>query len=394
MAVLEAGRPEDVGLDAERIGWARAMVHAHVASGRSPSVAAVVARHGRVVLAEAAGVQSPGGPPLDLDHLWPLASATKPLCAATLLSLVEEGRVGIYEPVVDHIPELAGGTNDDVLVHHLLTHTAGWESEMITGRAGALLASGDLPALPPDRDLFTGFFLALAYDPIRYCDPGAEMSYANVNYELLAEIVRRTTSGSFDAAVRQRVFEPLGMRCSTITLADDLRPHAVTRDADLPMGANSVPSVDGELFRSSDSGAAGMYSSPRDLVRFGQAILDGGVLDGRRILAPSTVRAMTTNQIPGTPAWFVRDMRVPEASWGYGFSVVCEQRWPWFAGGLVPFGSASHPGAGGISFWIDFEHGIVGVWFEVLTSMSEDMEPLSGISHRFQDVITGAVVEP
>lgn len=395
MAVLEAGRPEDVGLDPERIGWARAMVHDHVSSGGSPSAVAVVARHGTVVLAEAAGVQQPGGPPLDLDHVWPLASATKPFCAAALLSLVEEGRVGIYEPVVDHLPELAGTGNDDVLVHHLLTHTPGWESEMLTGRIEAVLASGDVPPLPPDRDPFTGFFLALAFDPIRFCEPGEMMSYANVNYELLAEIVRRTTGGTLDDALHARVFEPLGMHRSTLRLTDELRPHLVSRDPDLPMGANSpVISVDSSAWRDSDSGASGVLASPLDLARFAQAILDGGSLDGRRILAPSTVRAMTTNQIPGTPARWNTEMPVPEASWGYGFAIVCEQRWLWYGGGLVPMGTASHPGAGGISVWIDPTHGIVGVWFEVITEMSADLEPVSGICHRFQDVVTGAVVGP
>ena len=395
MAVLETGRPEDVGLDPERIGWARAMVHDHVASGRSPSVAAVVARHGTVVLAEAAGVQHPGGPPLALDHLWPLASATKPFCAAALLSLVEEGRVGIYEPVLDHLPELAGTDSDDVLVHHLLTHTSGWESEMLTGRIEAVLASGEIPPLPPDRDPFTAFFLALAFDPIRFCAPGETMSYANVNYELLAEIVRRTTGGSFDDAVRGRVFEPLGMKRSTVRLTDELRPHLVTRDPDLPMGANSPTiSLDSDAWRDSDSGASGVLASPVDLARFGQAILDGGALDGRRILAPSTVRSMTTDQIPGTPARWIDDRIVPHASWGYGFGVTCEQRWPWFGGGLQPFGTASHPGAGGVTFWIDRTHGIVGVWFEVITEMSPALEPMSGVGHRFPDVVTAAVVDP
>ena len=393
MAVLEAGRPEDVGLDPERIGWARAMVHDQVASGRSPSVVAVVARHGRVVLAEAVGVQCPGGPPLTFDHVWPLASATKPLTAAVLLSLVEEGRVGLYEPVVDHLPELAGTGNDDVLVHHLLTHTAGWESELITGRLFEYLAAGDFPPAPHGRDLVTHIFLSLGFDPIRFCETGAEMSYANTNYELLAEIIRRVTGGSLDAAVRERVFEPLGMTRSTIQVTDALRPALVRRDPDLPMGAKSGEiSLDSDPWWDSDLGSGGGFSSPNDLVRFGQAILDGGTLEGQRILAPRTVRSMVTNQIPGTPARWTLDRTFPEASWGYGFSVLCEQRWDWFGGGLVPPGSVSHPGAGGIGFWVDFDHEIVGVCFEVLTEMSFDLEPLSGMGHRLQDVITAAVM--
>ena len=121
MSATGTAAAEDLGMADERLDVARAMVHDHVASGRAPSVAAVVMRRGEVVLAEAAGVQRPGGPELTLDHTWALASATKPITAAVLMSLVEEGRVGIYEPVIEHLPELAGSTHDDVQVHHLLT---------------------------------------------------------------------------------------------------------------------------------------------------------------------------------------------------------------------------------------------------------------------------------
>ena len=146
------------------------------------------------------------------------------------------------------------------------------------------------------------------------------------------------------------------------------------------------------MIEEADAGGAGGFASPLDLARFAQAILQGGELDGSRILSATTVRAMTTNQIPGTPARFGSDVLVPEGSWGYGFSVICEQRWPWFGGGLVPNGSVTHPGAGGVNFWIDLHNEIVGVWFEVVTEMSELNQPVSGRSHRFQDVITGAVV--
>src|SRR5687767_11436100 len=94
------------GMSAERLELARELMRDHVESGRSPSATAVVLCHGDVVFAEAFGVQRPGGPSLGLDHVWPIASAGKPLTAATLLSLVEEGQVGVMTPVVDFFPEL------------------------------------------------------------------------------------------------------------------------------------------------------------------------------------------------------------------------------------------------------------------------------------------------
>lgn len=383
---------ESVGMSSERVGWARDLVANHVASGRSPSAVAVVQRRGEVVLAEAFGVRGPHGDPLDIDDVWPIASCCKPMTAAVAMTLVEEGRIGINEPVVTYVPELTGPGDDEVLVHHLLTHTAGWESAQFSGRIIDYARSGRMTEPPPGRDFVTHLFLSLAFDPIRVAAPGVEMQYDNSHYELLAEIIRRETGDTFDAALRSRLFEPLGMTHSVGIVGDDLRQHLVTRAAGLPMGPDAPLPFEGPLWESSDSGAAAVHMSATDLAVFGQMILDGGVHGGERVLAPSTVRSMVTNQIPGVPAKFGSET-IPEGSWGYGFTVVQTRPFPYFRGGLLPLGSVLHPGAGGISYWVDFEHEIVGVYFEVLTRTSLLNEPLSGIGHRFQDVITAAVVE-
>ena len=395
MAVVERVSPADVGMSDDRLELARDLMRDHVSSGRAPSTAAVVLRHGEVVFAEAFGVQRPDGPDLTVDHVWPIASAGKPLTAATVLSLVEEGRIGVMSPITEYLPELADTGNDDVLVHHLLTHSAGWESDLFSGRLAALLESGSLPEPPPGRDLITHLVLSLALDPVRFAPVGTLMAYGNINYSLLGEIVRRVTGGTLDAAMRARVFEPLGMSRSALIVGDNLRPDLVQRAPNLPFGSYDPPTFvpfQGEVWESSDAGESGLHASPIDLGRFGQAILNGGTLDGARFLSASTVHSMCIDQIPGLPAVFGGDRLVPVASWGYGFGVICEYRWPYFGGGLVPAGSVNHPGAGGIDFWIDFEHGIAGVFFEVLTEISDDLHPISGMGNRFQDVITAAVV--
>lgn len=383
---------ESVGMSSERIGWARGLVANHVASGRSPSAVAVVLRRGQVVLAEAFGVRGPHGAPLDIDDVWPIASAGKPITAAVAMTLVEEGRIGINQPVVEYISELNRAEDADVLVHHLLTHSAGWESAQQSHRLEAFLQSGQMTAPPPGRDLITHLFLSMAIDPVRVVSTGAEMRYDNNTYELLAEIIRRETGGTLDASMRSRIFEPLGMTRSAGIVGDDLRPHLVTRAEGLPFGPGELVSFEGELFETSDSGAAAVHTSAPDLARFGQMILDGGVLGETRVLAPSTVTSMVTNQIPGVSARF-GDTTILEASWGYGFTVVQEQPFAYFTGGLLPLGSALHPGAGGISYWVDFANEIVGVFFEVITEIDEFLTPVSGIGHRFCDVVVGAVTE-
>lgn len=382
---------EAVGMSSERIGLARQFVADHVATGRSPSAVAVVLRRGQVVMADAFGVRGPHGQPLEVDHVWPIASSGKPVTAAVVMSLVEEGRIGLTQPVVDYLPELSGPQDDEVLVHHLLTHTAGWESAQRTHRIDEFLASGRLTAPPAGRDVITHLFLSLAFDPIRATEPGAQMDYDNSHYELLAEIVRRETGGTLDAAMRERILDPLGMTHSACIVGDDLRSLLVTRSEDLPFGPGKPVSFEGEMWESSDSGAAAVHTSPVDLAVFGQMILEGGARGERKILAPSTARAMVMNQVPGVPAVF-GNRAIPEASWGYGFTVSNTRPFPYFRGGLLPIGSVLHPGAGGISYWVDFEHEIVGVFFEAIAEIDEFLVPVSGIGHRFQDVITAAVV--
>jgi CubicO group peptidase (beta-lactamase class C family) len=390
--VMEIVDAESVGMSSERVGWARDLIANHVASGRSPSAVAVILRRGQPVLAEAFGVRGPHGEPLDIDDVWPIASAGKPITAAVAMTLVEEGRIGINQPVADYIAELDRPEDADVLVHHLLTHSAGWESAQQSHRLEAFLASDQMTAPPPGRDFVTHIFLSMALDPVRVADPGVEMQYDNNTYELLAEIVRRETGGSLDAAMRSRIFEPLGMKRSAGIVDDDLRPYLVTRAEGLPFGPDAAVAFEGDLWESSDSGAAAVHCSAPDLATFGQMILDGGMLGDARVLAPSTVTSMVTNQIPGVPAQFHAGT-IPEASWGYGFTVVQEQRFAYFAGGLVPLGSVLHPGAGGINYWIDFANEIVGVFFEVITEIDEFLTPVSGVGHRFADVIVGAVNE-
>jgi CubicO group peptidase (beta-lactamase class C family) len=388
---IEIVDADTVGMSGERIDWARELLADHVASGRSPSTVAIVLRHGQPVLAEAFGVRGPHGEPLDIDDVWPIASAGKPFTSVVALALVEEGVIGINDPVVEYLPELAGPGDDEVLLHHLFTHTAGWESAQRSGRIWEYVTSGRLSEPPPGRDPITHLFLSLAFDPIRVAPPGAQMWYDNSHYELLAEIIRRQTGHTLDASLRERIFEPVGMSRSAGIVGDDLRPHLVTRAPGLPLGPDQPVSLEGPVWESSDSGAAAIHVSAPDLSSFGQMILDEGVGNGSRVLSPASVRALTTNQVPGVPAVF-GDELIPEASWGYGFAIYGGRPYAYFNGALLPPGSVLHPGIGGSNYWIDFEHEIVGVCFEVVTKMSPLNEPISGVGHRFQDVITAAVV--
>jgi CubicO group peptidase (beta-lactamase class C family) len=386
------GEPAELSLDPARVERARAMIREQVESGRSPGIVALVARRGRVVLHEAVGARNAAGDPMQSDTLFQIASATKPMTAAVVLSLVEDGRIGLLQCVRDYLPELPAAVGDGLLIHHLLTHTSGLDSPMWTGKLRRrILETGDEDT-HWGRDRVVNAFLGCMHDVERKKPPGVGMLYASFGYELLGEIVRRVCgTATVREVMAERLFEPLAMQGVAITLDAACRARLAEPPPNGPQaGQVERYGLSVEDLLRADTAGAGLRMTALDHAIFEQMILGGGELAGVRVLSKASVRAMTTNQIPGVPdVAFGRK----EASWGYGFSVICQERWPYFGGGLVPPGSVTHAGAGGISHWIDFDNEIVGVYYEILTQMSDRLEPISSASHRFQDVITAAVLD-
>jgi len=383
---------DDLGLDPTRVERAREMLREQVDSGRSPGIVAFVARRGRIVLHEALGARNPAGDAMRHDTLFPITSGTKPMTAAVVLSLVEDGRIGLLQCVRDYLPELPAAVGDGVLVHHLLTHTSGIEAPMWTGKLRRrYLEKADADA-HFGRDRVVNAFLGCMEDVERIKPPGAGMLYANFGYELLGEIVRRVCgTATVGEVLAERLFEPLGMKDSAMIPDAGLRARIVEHPTDGPVARfGEMYGVDAAALHDADMAGGGLVMTALDHAIFEQMILGGGELPGVRVLSKASVRAMTTNQIPGVPdLMFGRK----EASWGYGFSIICKERWPYFGGGLVPPGTVTHAGSGGVSHWIDLENGIVGVCYEIITDMSEMLEPISSVGHRFQDVITAGVLD-
>jgi CubicO group peptidase (beta-lactamase class C family) len=135
----------------------------------------------------------------------------------------------------------------------------------------------------------------------------------------------------------------------------------------------------------------GMFGTARDYARFSQMLANGGTLDGQRILGRAAVGQMMHNQIPGIPVEFSgREFR---GNWGYGLMLFDEQGWPWFHGGLLAAGCVSHSGAGGPSFWVDREQGVVGVYFATCLDMDANTGDLRWDFDLFQNLVTAAVID-
>jgi CubicO group peptidase (beta-lactamase class C family) len=376
-----------------RIERARTLLESHAREGRTPAIVALVARRGVVVLDEAYGELRPGGPVLPRDAIFPITSMTKPLTATLAMLLVEDGRLSVGRPVREYIPELEGDDIDDVLVHHLLTHTSGWDESMVFEHLLKKLAAGTMPELPPDAHPLHHGALLGGLDTPRKAPPGEIMIYCNFNYTLLGEVVERVSGKRFEEFARERLFGPLGMNDTDYVLRDGMRERAIVRPPGAPIKEAfrglGLPGVETPAWERMPNGAGGAYSTARDIAVFAQMMLNGGRYGDQRILSRPAVAVMTRNQIPGVGATFMGHP-VPEGGYGYGWMVRTWYVWR-LLNGLTPIGSYSHTGAGGNAFWIDPENETIQVVLEVCMDLSDDLEPRSWIFDRFQSVVASAI---
>jgi len=392
---LREGRPEDVGLLPERVEAARRLCADAVEAGRTPSLAVLAARRGTVVVEDAFGQQRPGAdaPPLGRDAIFAVSSISKPITATLLMMLVEDGLVAVGRPVREYLPELGGEDADELLVHHLLTHTSGYDDDAVIIAGLKELSAGRVAGLPPHAHAFHHLVLATLDRAPRTAPPGQEMVYGNVNYTLLGEIVRRVSGRPLEVFARERLFDPLGMKDTDYVVRDDMRDRLVGRPLDAPLSrtiATALPGLETEEWRRMPDGGAGVFSTARDLAIFGQMFLNGGRYDGVRILSRLAIEEMTRDQVPGMGVR-VRSMSKRQASYGYGWCAVADEAWRYFSSALAPRGTWWHTGLGGIRVQVDPHNEIVIAYLEVALEMTDDLEPRSWSFDRFNDALTSAV---
>ncbi len=277
---------------------------------------ALIARDGKVVAVRAHGSRDlTRSRPMTEDAIFRIYSMTKPITSVAVLQLMEQGKLGLDDPVSRHLPafahmqRFAGGTADkpvlepvarSITLRQLLTHTAGFA----TGGEGfeeatRLLERADLHGSP---DLAT-FVARLANVPLA-TEPGTRFKYDGTGIEVLARVVEVVSGESFDAYVRRHVLEPLRMRDTGFSVPEASRERVVDLTR---MGADDRLELDGSRsarqpgvpLNAYPSGAGGLYSTMSDYARFCQMLLDGGVLDGQRVLGRKTVDLMMMNHLQG-----------------------------------------------------------------------------------------------
>ena len=231
------------------------------------------------------------------DAVFDLASMTKPIATgSSMMVLVDRGQVGLGDRVGRYLPEFEVGAKRSDTVRHLMTHMSGMKP-YIHGKAQAeLKAEHGYPCPQALRTHIRQADLA--------CNPGEAVSYSCLNAILCAEIVETVSGSPLDEFAAEHVFRPLGMRDTGFNPPERLWPRCVpTTPAERGRGQGGF--LTGQVhdplaaMQGGVSGNAGLFSTVADLHRFAQMVLNGGELDGVRVLSADAVRMMTTVRNPG-----------------------------------------------------------------------------------------------
>ncbi len=371
---VPTGRAEDVGMSSERLQRISETVRQHIAARDVAGVVTLVARRGRIVHHEAQGMRNiETMTPMAKDDIFRLASMSKPITGAVVLMLVEEGKLRLADPVSRFLPEFrspkmaverpragrAGGAGGEtpafdtvsapreITIQDLLTHTSG----LVSGGLGAATAPMRSPT-----DTLASYIPKLGAVPLDFA-PGTLWRYSGqAGFDVLSRIVEIVSGQTYDQFLKQRLFDPLGMKDTGFT-AD------AAREARLPMlyqrtGPNLVAQPR-ETTRTYFSGAGGLMASAEDYLQFAQMMLNGGEMNGRRFLSPRTIALMTTNHTGDkVNGQFGR----PARGMGFGLSVQVVQD-PVAADLRVSKGAYGWAGGTGVSFWIEPEEQMVSIFF-------------------------------
>ena len=383
-AGLPTASPESAGMSSERLARIGPAVQAYVDDGRLAGVMTMVARQGRVVHWNAAGMRDvDAGDPLEPDDIFRIYSMTKPLTSVAVMILVEEGAVALDDPVSKFVPAFADVTvlADDgervaparpMTVEHLLTHTSG-------------LTYGFFGDSPVDRIYNqSGFFTRaeglddfaqrVAALPL-LASPGDRWNYS-VSTDILGRVVEVASGQPFDAFLQARILGPLEMNDTAFVVPADRRGRFAANYA-RPDGALQMidSPVDGQYTQPPRwlSGGGGLTSTASDYIRFAQMLLQDGVLGDVRILAAETVQVMRSNRLPDALVPLELGTYLsPGHGFGLGFAVVVDA-----ASSPEPDndGVFRWAGAANTYFWIDPAAELIGmVWTQLNPFAAYDLE--------------------
>jgi CubicO group peptidase (beta-lactamase class C family) len=398
LGLPKADRPKEVGLSAKRLARRSATFREDVERNMIPGAVVLIARGGHIGYAEAFGWRDrEANAPMELDAIFRIASMTKPLTSVAAMILAEEGKLQIAAPVAEYLPEFANRTVGTervpakrvMTVQDLLRHTSGL----------TYAAFGDSPvqmiwrdAQPMTENQTSAEMVAkLASLPLMF-EPGTTWEYS-MSTDVLGRVVEVVSGQDLADFIAARICRPLGLR-DTAFAATGERAARVAEPQTDPVTRARPPMRDVLHPGQWASGGGGAVSTAADYVRFCQMLLNGGELDGTRILAPNTVALMAADHLPPDCAYgdtarsrFGALAPVPEMGYGFGLGFAVRTD----AGRCPLPGSVGEYFWGGVlgtSFWIDPAEELVAV------AMMLAPERRLYYRHLLRPLVYGALVGP
>lgn len=373
------GKPEAVGLSSERLARIdRHLLERYIEPGKIAGAVTLVARHGQVAHLSALGMRDRERKhPMTEDTIFRFYSMTKPLTSVALMMLVEEARCALSDPVHRYIPSweqlrvfrhgawptfVTDPPQRPMTIRDLLTHTSGLTygfmlRDAVDAAYRQLGISGAAPGDPKPATL-QEMVDKLARVPLLF-SPGTRWNYS-VATDVVGHLVEVISGQRFDAFLRARILEPLGMRDTGFS---------VPAGAGERFAANYRRGADGTLALDDDpltspygqaptflSGGGGLVSTAEDYRRFCQMLLDGGEYDGARLIGPKTIELMTENHLPGgsdlapLATGSFSESTFDGVGFGLGFAVCVDPAKRGLHGSL---GEYYWGGAASTAFWID-----------------------------------------
>ena len=352
-ATLPTAAPSAVGMSPTQLTTLDQIVEAEIAKKQLPGAVVLVGRQGKIVWRRAYGNRAlePQPEEMTLDTIFDLASLTKIVATATsVMILVERGLVRLGDPVSRYIPEFAENGKRAITVEHLLVHRSG------------LIADNDIKDYEqgPEKAIENIWKLA----PLN--EVGSKFIYSDVNFIVLAELIKRVSGKPVDQFALENIYAPLGMKDTGYNPAESLKPRIApteqrggpdqnrNREGAAKEGETGAQNAEhwmrGEVhdprayLLGGVAGHAGLFSTADDLAIYCQMMLNGGIYQGRRILSPMGVQRMTEAR---PSAGNMRDGNSRGLGWDVytGFSAN--------RGDLFPIGSFGHTGFTGTGLWLD-----------------------------------------
>jgi CubicO group peptidase (beta-lactamase class C family) len=401
MSVTDAAiaRASELKIDIERLSRLDNMLNKWLKEGIRERFVIKVNRYGIPIFEGTYGDLGKDGKQLRMDTIYPVASNTKPIIAALLLLLQEEGEIDLTDPVSQYLGDYLGEGRERIVIWHFLTHSSGIKDDEfdlfvkeyikekfnieLDEKAGeeewlkVFLSVHRELGLEPGKDdkdsAHKAYEKIVCLMPVKN-EPRKGTFYCNFGYQKCKEIITKVTGETIDAFAKRKLFDPLGMVDSHFNLPEEKWDRVVGRsDKAVGHGWQNTPRC-----YINESGAGGLKTTALDILKFAEMIRNDGKYEGKRIMSHFSVREMKTNQNTNLPGEW--------DAWTMGFNIKHIKKDD--TGNLRSSTTLDHGGYGGCKFVIDPEEGLTYAIYCV-----EVNEPTYNVFGRFTNMLYSSLLE-